>query len=106
MLRTFLLGCFQICQNKSAKNIAVYFIGTIVPIKHMPKILAVRLFCLDKLENNQTRTCTTFFQMSKLTETYFKMECSKIENNFLLFYRKMWNVLEAYRWSGRMYGLW
>ena len=71
MLCTFSFGYFQIYQNKSAKNIAVHFIGTIVPIKCMPKISAVGLFCLDKFENNQTRTCTTFFRMSKLTEVYF-----------------------------------
>ena len=45
----------------------------IVPIKCMPKISAVGLFCLDKFENNQTRTCTTFFRTSKLTEVYFKV---------------------------------
>ena len=71
MLCTFSFGCFQIYQNKSAKNIAVNFIGTIVPIKCMPKLSAVGLFCLDKFENNQTRTCKTFFQTSKLTEVYF-----------------------------------
>ena len=37
----------------------------------MRKISAVGLFCLYKFENNQTRTCTTFFRMSKLTEPYF-----------------------------------
>ena len=72
MLCTFSFGCFQIYQNKSAKNIAIYFIGTIVSIKCMPKISAVGLFCLEKFENNQTRTCTTFFRTSKLTELYFK----------------------------------
>ncbi len=72
MLCTFSFVCFQIYQNKSAKNIAIYFIGTIVPIKCMPKISAVGLFCLDKFENNQTRTCTTIFRTSKLTELYFK----------------------------------
>ena len=45
----------------------------IVPIKCMPKISAVGLFCLDKFENNQTRTCTTFFRTSKLTEVYFNV---------------------------------
>ena len=71
MLCTFLFGYFQIHQNKSAKNIAVHFIGTIVPIKCMPKIWDVGLFSLDKFENNQTRTCTTFFRTLKLTEVYF-----------------------------------
>ena len=71
MLCTFSFGCFQIYQNKSAKNIAIYFIGTIVSIKCMPKISAVGLFCLDKFENYQTRTCTTFFRTPNLTEPYF-----------------------------------
>ena len=39
----------------------------------MPKISAVGHFCLDKFENNQTRTRTTFFRTSKLTELYFKV---------------------------------
>ena len=73
MLYTFLFGYFQIHQNKRANNTAVYFIGTIVPIKCMPKISAVGLFCLDKFENNQMRTCTTFFWSSKLTEVYFNL---------------------------------
>ena len=72
MLCTFSFGCFQIYQNKSAKNIVVHFIITFVPIKCMPKILAVGLFCLDKFENNQMRMCTTFFRTSKLTEVYFR----------------------------------
>ena len=46
----------------------------IVPITCMPKISAVGLFCLDKFENNQTRTRTTFFRTSKLTEVYFRVE--------------------------------
>ena len=45
--------------------------GMIVPINCMPKISAVGLFCLDKFENNQTRTCITFLRTSKLTELYF-----------------------------------
>ena len=72
MLCTFSFGYFQIYQNKSTKNIAVHFIGTFVPIKCMPKISAVGLFCLEKFENNQMRTCTTFFQTPKLTEVYFR----------------------------------
>ena len=71
MLCTFSLSCFQIYQNKCTKNIGVQFIGTIVPIKCMLKISAVELFFLDKFENNQTRTCSTFFRTSKLTEVYF-----------------------------------
>ena len=42
----------------------------------MPKISAVGHFCLDKLENNQTRMCTTFFRTSKLTEPHFKYKGS------------------------------
>ena len=60
MLCTFSFGCFQIYQNKCVKIIAI-LIRTIVPIKYMPKISAVGLFCLYK-----------FFRMSKLNEPYFK----------------------------------
>ena len=74
MLCTFSFGCFQIYQNKSTKIIAINFIRTIVPIKYMPKISAVGLFCLYKFEDNQTRTCTTFFRMSKLNEPYFNRQ--------------------------------
>ena len=56
----------------------------IVPIKCMPKISAVGLFCLDKFENNQTRTCTTFFQTSKLTEVYFSRFMNTRKKNGLL----------------------
>ena len=41
-------------------------------MKCMPKISAFGLFCLDEFEKNQTRTCTTFFRTSKLTEVYFR----------------------------------
>ena len=34
-------------------------------------ISAFGLFCIDKYEDNQTRKCSTFFRMSKLTEPYF-----------------------------------
>ena len=47
-------------------------IFSFVPIKYMPIISAVGLFCIDKLEDNQTRKCSTFFQMLKLTKPYFK----------------------------------
>ena len=66
-----LVCLFSNLSKQKRKNIAVHFIGTIVPIKCMPKISAVGLFCLDKFENNQTRMCTTFFRTSKLTELYF-----------------------------------
>ena len=59
-------------KTKAQKNIAIYFIRKIVPTKHMPKISAVGHFFLDKFENNQTRTCTTFFRTSKLTEPHFR----------------------------------
>ena len=50
----------------------IYSIRTIVQIKCMPIIFSVGLFCIDHFEDNQTRTCSTFFRMSKLTELYFK----------------------------------
>ena len=63
----------------------------IVPIKCMPKISSVGLFCLDKFENNQTRTGTTFFRTSKLTELYFKY----ITEN-------LWECF-AYKMTGKIY---
>merc|ERR1712018_791657 len=85
MLCMLSFGCFQIYQNKSAKIIAINFIRTIVPIKYMPKISAVGLFCIYKFENNQTRTCTTFFQMSYLTEPYFKNRTKSLYHCFKRF---------------------
>ena len=41
MMCKFSFGCFQIYKNKSAKSIAIHFIGTIVPIKCMPKTVAL-----------------------------------------------------------------
>ena len=96
MLCTFSFGCFQIYQNKSAKNIAVHFIGTIVPIKCMPKISAVGLFCLDKFENNQTRTCTTFFRTSKLTELYFNPHKIFIFFKIFTWYKVNFSITKAY----------
>ena len=63
----------------------------IVPIKYMPKISAVGLLCLDKFENNQTRTCTTFFRTSNVTEPYFKQRyfLFKIEMSYFLFQKPM-----------------
>ena len=72
---------FKFIKTKAQKNIAVYFIRTIVPIKCMPKISAVGLFCLDKFENNQTRMCTTFFRTSKLTELNFNDGSNEREKN-------------------------
>ena len=66
-----LVWLFSNVSKKSAKIIAMNFIKTIVPIKYMLKISAVGLFCLYEFEDNQTRTCTTFFRMSKLNEPYF-----------------------------------
>ena len=53
----------------------------IVPIKCMPKISVVGLFCLDKFENNLMRTCTTFFRTSKLTELNFNDGSNEREKN-------------------------
>ena len=93
MLCAFSFGCFQIYQNKSVKNIAIYFIGTIVPIKCMPKISAVGLFCLDKFEDNQTRTRTTFSECQTYLNLTLNGAASVLHNfwnfwnfaNFFLF---------------------
>ena len=64
----------------------------------MPKISAAGLFCLDRFENNQTRTCTTFFRTSKLTEVYFNffLTSKRSYPNFEFFsnschYENRWN---------------
>ena len=103
MLCTFSFGCFQIYQNKSAKNIAIYFIGTIVSIKYMPKISAVGLFCLDKFENNQTRMRTIFFRTSKLTELYFNWY--KYNQTFLLilFVFLFIKTYSTYSWVSKVF---
>ena len=63
----------------------------IVPIKCMPKISAVGLFCLDKFENNQTKTCTTFFRASKLTEVYFnRLNAFRLPNRELKEKKTTW----------------
>ena len=94
MLCTFSFGCFQIYQNKSVKNIGIYYIGMIVPIKCMPKISAVGLFCLDKFENNLTRTRTTFFRTSKLTELYFSIELYCISCQYIVSCAQITNVFK------------
>ena len=53
MLCMFSFGCFQIYQNKSAKNIAKHFIETIVPIKCMPEISAVGSFVSINLKTTK-----------------------------------------------------
>ena len=42
----------------------------------MAIISAAGLFCIDKFEDNQTRKCSTFFRMSKLTKPYFNLSYS------------------------------
>ena len=51
-----------------------YIFCAFVLIKCMTEISVVGLFCLDKFENNQRRTCTTFFRTSKLNEVYFSLK--------------------------------
>ena len=53
MLHTFLIGVSSnLSQQKrpTAENLGIYFLGTIVPRKYMPKISAVGLFCCDEFE--------------------------------------------------------
>ena len=62
MLCMFSFGCFQIYQNKSAKNKGIYSIGMIVPIKCMPKISAVGLlsFVLINLKTTKQERAQHF----------------------------------------------
>ena len=72
MLHTFLIGVSSnLSQQKSptAEILGIYFLGTIVPRKYMPKISAVGLFCCDKFEETPIKKVCN---MSKLSESYFK----------------------------------
>ena len=66
-----LVWLFSNLSKQKRKKYRHIFIRNDCSVKCMPKISAVGLFCLDRFENNQTRTCTTFFRTSKLTELYF-----------------------------------
>ena len=48
--------------------VGIYFLGTIVPRKYMPKISAVGLFCCDKFEETPNEKVSN---MSKLSKSYF-----------------------------------
>ena len=75
MLNTFSFGYLLMQKSPTAEIVAVgiYSIGKIVPTKYMPIISADGLFCVNKFEDHQTRKCSTFFRMSKLTKPYFRM---------------------------------
>ena len=61
MLNTFSFGCLQYIRG-------IYFIGTIVPIKYLPMISTVGLFCCNKFEETPNEKVSN---MSKLTKSYF-----------------------------------
>ena len=59
-------------KSPTTEIIAILSCRNNVPIKYMPLIFAIGLFCLDKFDDNQTRKCSTFFpNVSYLTELYF-----------------------------------
>ena len=73
MLDTFLFGVSSnLSQQKSptVEIIAIYFLGTIVLRKYMPKISAVGLFCCNKFEETQNEKVSN---MLKLTKSYFNV---------------------------------
>ena len=55
--------------------IGIYFLGTIVPRKYMPKISAVGLFCCDKFEETPNEKVS---KLSKLSKFYFNRVCKHI----------------------------
>ena len=72
MLAIFSFGVSSnLSQQKSptAEIIGIYFLGTIIPRKYMPIILAVGLFCCDKFEETPNERVVN---MSKLAKSYFK----------------------------------
>ena len=56
--------------------------GTIVSIRYMPKISAVRLFCLDEFENYQTRKCPN-------CQSYLNLTLSK--HRFAIIFRAVFD---------------
>ena len=71
MLDTFSFGVSSnLSQQKSptVEIIGIYFLGTIVLRKYMPKISAVGLFCCDKFEETPNKKVS---DLSKLTKPYF-----------------------------------
>ena len=68
------LGFLQIyCNKKSptAEILRIYFLGTIVWRKYLPKIFAVGLFSCDKFEETPKQKV---IDLSKLKEFYFKTQ--------------------------------
>ena len=63
--------------SPTAEIIGIYFMGTIVPIKYMPIISVVGLFCYDKFEETPNEKVVN---MSKLTKPYFSKVLSNITN--------------------------
>ena len=66
MLNTFLIWLSsnlskQKRQEPNSGIIGIYFIGIIVPIKYMPVISAVGLFCFDKFVDNQNEKVFNIF---------------------------------------------
>ena len=73
MLTTFSFGVSSnLLKQKSptAEIIGIYFLGTIVPRKYMPKISPVGLFCCNKFEETPNEKVV---KMSKLTKPYFNI---------------------------------
>ena len=90
MLTTFSFGVSSnLSQQKSptAEIIGIYFLGTIVPRKYMPKISAVRLFCCDKFEETPSKKMVN---MSKLTKSYFSVYIflSFLLNDYIIYFNE------------------
>ena len=83
MLITF---CFGVSSNLSQEKsltveiLDIYFFGTIVRRKYLPKIFAVGLFCCDKFEETLNEKV---INMTKLTKTYFKHKGSTVRKSDL-----------------------
>ena len=72
MLDTFSFGVSSnLSKQKSltAEILCIYFLGTIVQRKYLPKISAVGLFCYDKFDETPNKKVVN---MSKLTKPYYR----------------------------------
>ena len=67
-------------KSPTMEIIGIYFLGTIVPRKYMPKISAVGLFCCDKFEETPNEKVS---KLSKLRKSYFSdnEKCTRVSCN-------------------------
>ena len=93
------LGFLHLSQQKSptAEILYIYFLGTIVRRKYLPRISAVGLFSCDKFEETSKQKV---MDLSKFKKNYFSfhfyaMYCAladKLRNLELSIFKKIYNI--------------